>query len=68
MIFELYDSNNEVRLSETYFSIGGGFINTLVEISQLQAPLKMESSVVKVTLKLKMVVTPGPKNPFQTVS
>ncbi len=44
MIFELV-GNDDVRLySETYFSIGGGFINTMVEINQLQAPLKMESS------------------------
>ena len=46
MIFELIDnSDNKIIYSETYFSIGGGFINTLEEISQLQAPLKMESSV-----------------------
>jgi len=44
MIFELIDSDNKTLYSETYFSIGGGFINTLTEISQLQAPLKMEST------------------------
>jgi L-serine dehydratase len=44
MVFELIDSENKNLYSETYFSIGGGFINTLAEISQLQAPLKMESS------------------------
>ena len=43
MIFELIDSKNKILYSETYFSIGGGFITTLAEISQLQAPLKMES-------------------------
>ncbi|SFM40477.1 L-serine ammonia-lyase [Nitrosomonas communis] len=42
MIYTLLDENEEVLLSETYFSIGGGFINTLAEISQLSAPLKME--------------------------
>lgn len=42
MIFELLDQSGEVLLSETYFSIGGGFINTLAEINQLVAPLKME--------------------------
>jgi len=41
MIFELIDNAGNVVLSETYFSIGGGFINTLAEINQLQAPLKM---------------------------
>jgi len=44
MIFELIDQNKNILFSETYFSIGGGFINTLAEINQLQAPLKMESS------------------------
>lgn len=44
MIFDLIDSSNTTLFSETYFSIGGGFINTLAEINELQAPLKMESS------------------------
>jgi L-serine dehydratase len=42
MIFELIDDLNKVVLSETYFSIGGGFINTLDEIHHLVAPLKMQ--------------------------
>ena len=42
MIFELLNENNNVVFSETYFSIGGGFINTIAEINQLQAPLKMQ--------------------------
>lgn len=42
MIFDLIDRNKKIIFSETYFSIGGGFINTLAEINQLQAPLKME--------------------------
>ncbi len=45
MVFQLVNSENRILYSETYFSIGGGFINTLAEINQLQAPLKMESSV-----------------------
>lgn len=44
MIFELIGNDDERFYSETYFSIGGGFINTLAEINQLQAPLKMESA------------------------
>lgn len=44
MILELLDQENNALYSETYFSIGGGFISTLAEINQLQAPLKMESS------------------------
>ena len=44
MVFELIGSENMNLYSETYFSIGGGFINTLAEINHLQAPLKMESS------------------------
>lgn len=47
MVFELIDDDNTVLCSEIFFSIGGGFINTLSEISQLQAPLKMESSACR---------------------
>ena len=45
MIFTLQDAADRTLLSETYFSIGGGFICTLAEIRQLVAPLRMESSV-----------------------
>ncbi|MEA3242484.1 MAG: L-serine ammonia-lyase [Pseudomonadota bacterium] len=45
MIFELIAESDEVLLSETYFSIGGGFISTLAEIKELVAPLKMNSAV-----------------------
>ncbi|WP_198263981.1 L-serine ammonia-lyase [sulfur-oxidizing endosymbiont of Gigantopelta aegis] len=41
LILNLLDAAGEVLLSETYFSIGGGFINTHAEIKQLVAPLKM---------------------------
>ena len=44
MIFELMGLDEKILYSETYFSIGGGFICTQAEINQLQAPLKMESS------------------------
>lgn len=44
MIFTLLDENEKILLTETYFSIGGGFITTLAEISQLNAPIKMESA------------------------
>ena len=44
MIFELVGQAEEVLLSETYFSIGGGFISTLSEINTVLAPLKMEPS------------------------
>jgi len=44
MIFELSGQSDEILISETYFSIGGGFVSTLSEISQLVAPLKMESA------------------------
>lgn len=40
MIFELSDALDRVLLSETYFSIGGGFISTLAEIDQVVAPIK----------------------------
>ncbi len=41
MIFQLLDAEGNVALSQTYFSIGGGFINTLDEIQNLAAPLRM---------------------------
>jgi len=44
MIFELTSPSGDVLMTETYFSIGGGFISNLAEIHQLVAPLKMESS------------------------
>ncbi len=46
MIFDLIGLDDKKLYSETYFSIGGGFISTLAEINQLQAPLKMESSTL----------------------
>ncbi len=42
MIFDLINDKGNTLLSETYFSIGGGFINTVAQIKQLQAPLKMQ--------------------------
>ncbi len=33
LIFELYDAQNRLQLTETYFSIGGGFVYTLAEIA-----------------------------------
>ena len=40
MIFELYHDQT-ILFSETYFSIGGGFITTRGQINQVEAPLKM---------------------------
>ena len=45
MILEMLDQSEKVFMSETYFSIGGGFITTLAEISQVVAPLKMEPDI-----------------------
>ena len=44
IILELISSSGDVLFTETYFSIGGGFVSTLAEINQVVAPLKMESS------------------------
>lgn len=44
MIFQLLDETGKTLLTETYFSIGGGFITTLPEIGQLVAPIKMEAT------------------------
>ncbi len=45
MIFELTDQSGEIILSETYFSIGGGFIKTLDEIHQLEKTTLSQSAV-----------------------
>lgn len=42
LVFELKNESGTPLLSQTYFSIGGGFISTLEDINQLVAPLKME--------------------------
>lgn len=41
MIFEVLDKTNQVVYSETFFSIGGGFVNTLDDMQQLVAPVKL---------------------------
>jgi len=45
MIFELVDQSGEIILSETYFSIGGGFIKTLAEFHQLKKTNSSQSAV-----------------------
>lgn len=45
MIFELLNASGEKLLSETIFSIGGGFISTLAEIKKIVAPLVMSSAL-----------------------
>jgi len=45
MIFDLLDGSGETLVSETCFSIGGGFVSTLDEIKQLVAPLRMTPAV-----------------------
>ncbi len=44
MIFQFMDTVGKTMLTETYFSIGGGFISTLAEINQLVAPIKLEAT------------------------
>jgi len=44
MIFELLDGSGDSLVSQTYFSIGGGFISTLAEIREVVAPLKLEAA------------------------
>ena len=46
MIFEFLSDTGDMLLSETYFSIGGGFIRDLHAIEGLVAPLQMESALV----------------------
>ena len=45
MILEVLDEQGNSLVSETYFSIGGGFINTKDEIQGLLAPLRLISAV-----------------------
>jgi L-serine dehydratase len=42
MIFELVSTRGRALFSETYFSIGGGFICTLANVDAVVAPLKLE--------------------------
>ena len=44
MIFELVGEGGEILLTETYFSIGGGFVSTLAEIEQVVAPLRLSGA------------------------
>ncbi|MDQ6988809.1 MAG: L-serine ammonia-lyase [Mariprofundaceae bacterium] len=43
MIFELLSEAGDVLVSETYFSIGGGFISREAEMEQVVAPLQMQA-------------------------
>ena len=43
MIFELLSQTGDPLMTETYFSIGGGFISKASEIKQLVAPLKTKA-------------------------
>lgn len=45
MVFALLNDANKILISQTYFSIGGGFILTLEEIDQVTSPITSESSV-----------------------
>ncbi len=45
MLFELLDQDQNTLLSETYFSIGGGFIHTLKELSQGTQAIKIINPV-----------------------
>jgi len=44
LVFELLDKSDKMLISHTYFSIGGGFISTLAEIDNIEAPIAAESS------------------------
>jgi len=43
MVFQLIDDQGVEKFSETYFSIGGGFIHTLAEISKLDEPINTQA-------------------------
>ena len=44
IIFDLMNKSGELLFSSTYFSIGGGFISTLEEIDNVEAPIAAEPS------------------------
>jgi len=44
LVFELLDKSDKMLISHTYFSIGGGFISTLAEIDNIEAPIATEPS------------------------
>ena len=44
LVFELLDDSGGLLLSSTFFSIGGGFISTLAEIDNIEAPIAAEPS------------------------
>lgn len=44
MVFQLLDASGATLMSETWFSIGGGFVSTLAQIHEVVAPLRMEPS------------------------
>ena len=44
IIFDLLNRSGELLFSSTYFSIGGGFISTLEEIDNVEAPIAAEPS------------------------
>lgn len=45
MIFDVVDPQGKVFYTETYFSIGGGFITRVRNIEKIVAPLQMESAM-----------------------
>lgn len=45
MIFTAYTQNGTVAFHETYFSIGGGFVQTLAEIEQDHSPASNEAAL-----------------------
>ncbi len=44
IVFELLNGSGGLLLSSTFFSIGGGFISTLAEIDDVEAPIAAEPS------------------------
>ena len=44
LVFDLLDKSDKILISHTYFSIGGGFISTLNEIENIEAPIALEPS------------------------
>ncbi len=44
MVFEWLDVTGKILLTQTYFSIGGGFITTLEYIDELEAPMISKSN------------------------
>ena len=68
MVFRILDDDNNVLLSETYFSIGGGFVQTEAERAQSIAASKTEKPSVEVPYPFRTAAEMKNSTPISTAS